>query len=295
MTNPIKDTLMFLSIARDTICESVENTNSEHKNDLINFIQNEASDLQIMSLLTLGELPEEKHNPFMESILWGLFKDSVVENYSVLSESISEEALDDIVFEMTPTGLDGYSSARPILEFQYAQGMLDDDFLNEAEKTYIPNRTRKQKFMGAAEEFKEKMKKYGTTASDKAKSLYQKVKSGASSAQQKGLKAVKDITADVKAASLPAKVAMGAGAVAVASMLSYAAYKTYKNNFSKAARSCKNASDKAECMKKFRQGALKAQYSDLQKGMSACKKSTDPAKCQQRVKAKLAKIKSQMG
>ena len=52
----ITDSLLFLSIARNTIDEM------HTQKDFKYFIQNEASDYQIMSILINNEIPEEKYN-----------------------------------------------------------------------------------------------------------------------------------------------------------------------------------------------------------------------------------------
>ena len=51
------ESALFLLAARSTLSEVVNASKSQNKKDLVEFIHNEASDFEIMSLLTLGVLP----------------------------------------------------------------------------------------------------------------------------------------------------------------------------------------------------------------------------------------------
>jgi len=112
----LTDSMLFLLSARDTIKEVVGMSSIEHKDIVKNFVMNEASDYQIMSLLIDGTLPEEKYNVGEEMLLFSQLKEQVVSNYPILSEAIGEDLTRNLIFEVGPISPD-YSSAAPIVEF----------------------------------------------------------------------------------------------------------------------------------------------------------------------------------
>lgn len=83
------------------------------------------------------------------------------------------------------------------------------------------------------------------------------------------------------------------GGLMMAGILGYAAHKTYKNFFSKAAKACqgKTGTEKSQCMVNYRKSAIKLQIKDLMASSSACSKSKDPAKCKTKIKQKIDKLK----
>lgn len=102
------------------------------------------------------------------------------------------------------------------------------------------------------------------------------------------------LAAQIGAMGIAAQLTIGFGALAVAALLIFAAYKTYKRFFSKAAKACKkySSTEKSLCMEKFKLSALKIQERDLNNGfIKACKKSKDPKKCEMAIKNKLYKLK----
>ena len=109
----INDSLLFLKICRDTICEMNDNK------ELNYFIQNEASDYQIISVIVNNELPTEKYNIVEEYKVWETFQDLIYEN--------------KLIVEMGPIVEYGLSSSRIILNHlreagdqqAYAQSLYD--------------------------------------------------------------------------------------------------------------------------------------------------------------------------
>ncbi len=69
----INDSLLFLKICRDTICEMI------NENDFKYFIQNKASDYQIMSIITNNKIPTEKYNLVKEYEVWDTFGELMFE------------------------------------------------------------------------------------------------------------------------------------------------------------------------------------------------------------------------
>lgn len=79
-------------------------------------------------------------------------------------------------------------------------------------------------------------------------------------------------------------------AIAAATAASYAAYKRF---FSKAAKECKGAADRAACIKGFKKKAALAKAAALQAGMSKCASSNNPEKCKASLAKKVAKAKAE--
>ena len=131
MLHPVLESLFFLKTARNYVCESINNSDVDNAEELKNYIQNEASDFEIMHLVTLGEMPEEKYYAEAEDIIWDIFKRGVVSEFNNLKEIMNVNDINNIIFEMGPVSGLGYSSAAPILEFDRAQGRLDIAVLNE--------------------------------------------------------------------------------------------------------------------------------------------------------------------
>jgi len=131
MLHPILETLFFLKVARESVCGSIRSSRVENKTALINYIQNEASDYEVMHLVTLGEMPKEKFNYAAEQKVWELFKQTIIMNTESLKKEIRTSDIMNIVYEMGPVSQLGYSSAAPILEFDRANGRLNLSYLKE--------------------------------------------------------------------------------------------------------------------------------------------------------------------
>jgi hypothetical protein len=88
----------------------------------------------------------------------------------------------------------------------------------------------------------------------------------------------------------------GIGALVVASLLVYAAWKTYQRFLSPAARACKNLKnkEKTKCIIKFKIQARRKQYMDLVAAKHACDKSKIPIKCRRVVEEKIKSIQKKI-
>jgi hypothetical protein len=86
------------------------------------------------------------------------------------------------------------------------------------------------------------------------------------------------------------------GAAALLALISYGAYKLYKNRLSAAAKACagKKGSEKAACMNQVRKAALQAQIANMKRAEAACSKTSNPAKCKAGVNAKIAKLQKKL-
>jgi len=89
------------------------------------FIQNEASDYQVMSIIVNNEIPEEKYNSIEEKKLWDTFQ-------YIACENLNYKFLKKIVLEMGPIAEYNMSSCQPVLNFlteigdqpKYAQSLF---------------------------------------------------------------------------------------------------------------------------------------------------------------------------
>ena len=85
MLHPVIESLLFLRLARNSICESIDQTDLQQKEELKSYIQNEATDYEVMHFITLGELPEDKFNKVNEQHVWDLFQRDMVKAYDYLT------------------------------------------------------------------------------------------------------------------------------------------------------------------------------------------------------------------
>ena len=122
----LSDSLLFLGCARTALRNIVENSEMEKEdmNYLSNFIMNEATDYQVMSMLITDEVPTEKHNAAHEAFLFGELKEMILFDYASLSEGIDGESLNSVLWEVGPISEHGLTSAVPILEHLVQSGAL---------------------------------------------------------------------------------------------------------------------------------------------------------------------------
>ena len=325
MTQNVNDSILFLMSARNALEETVKLSDVMDNNEIdqsVGYIQNEASDLQIMSLLTTGEIIEEKYDSELEEAYFELYKDFVLENFSELSESINSDSLKSIVYETGPISDYGLSSNRTIMEHMHITGVSNmlmegpkiDKLKQKSGFTWVTN-----KVSGAGQwvsnskvgqytgdkwiKTKTKASKVGQYAGDKwnknkvgdaAKkySGYKDIKAG-----REQIKSVKDMMKDEikagKKARLKGSIKMTTTA-AVLAAVGYGATKAYKAYMTKAARACRGSEDKQACMSKYRSQAVNAQISKTQSGISACNNAKNPDKCKEGIQAKVQKLKAKL-
>ena len=119
MLQSVRNSILFLALARNTICEMVEKNLDENistKTELTNYIQNEASDYEIIHLLATNNMPEEKYDIVDEEIAWQAFRHQIVQDFSTLSENIEPSILDEVVFNLGSVTSLSLSSASPLRE-----------------------------------------------------------------------------------------------------------------------------------------------------------------------------------
>ncbi len=313
----LSDSILFLTIARQTLAEAVS------KQNMKDFLINEASDYEIMSLLMTNKMPKEKYNIQSEMALFSLLKEQVLGSYNVLYEMIGKEPLNTFISEVGPV-YPQLSTAKPLLEFfmnshtDILNEKLSDHFSTNIfkgpnDKGFTGDELKRHEALkkkaaimkaGKVGELKRKGMAMGKEALEKGVQKGQEIKGnvqqGVQQAKTSGTNALaagkaaaeKGIGAVNKFATTP--VGKAVGGLALAALLGYGAAKIYKNYFSAAAKQCSGAPDKAACMRKFKQDALRKQIAGLNSSMSACRNSSNPQKCTEGIKARIQKLNDQI-
>jgi hypothetical protein len=331
----IGESVLFLLSARSTLAEMVEDSNHKNADVMINFLMNEASDYEIISLLTVGALPDKKYDQVAEAYLFSVLKEQVLRQSQAITEMIGQASFNDFLNKVDSV-YPVMSTTVPMLEFFAPQDpqILGAAILAEqggAKEFYKALAKKQASHPGPAPTWKGNYGPHGAssakaiaqnkmTAGDIARQragegplgtmnrgttgdsipLKSRLSNASSDLQAWGNKTLADIKAGVHsvadvvsnfAKSTPGHVVGGA---ALAALLAYAAAKTYKRFFSKAAGACRGMSGgaKTDCMNKFRGRALMAQAADLQKGMASCAKAKNPAACKSAVGGKIERLKA---
>jgi hypothetical protein len=326
----IGESVLFLLSARTTLAEMVQDSGHKSADVMINFLMNEASDYEIISLLVTGALPSEKYDQVAESYLFSILKEQVLRQSETITEMMGQASFNDFLSKVDSV-YPVMSTAAPMLEFfapqnpQIAGAMI----LAEAD----PGADVYRNIAKAATKKFAKYGQHGQKAHDlpgnipstsaprnvelakggplagrpdisggagEAGGWVTRLKGHAYDIKAGAEKALADVKAGVQSAadvvSKFAKTPAGhaVGGAALAALLAYAAAKTYKRFFSKAAGACRGMSGgaKTDCMNKFRGRALMAQAADLQKGMASCAKAKNPTACKSAVGGKIERLKA---
>jgi len=104
MVEILEDTLTFMGIARETLCEYLETLGhpEEALDEMTNFVLKEATDYQVMSMLMDKGLPEEDQNLEEEYNLYEAFNQSAGTNFVPLTEFEVSSSQLDILTEAAP-------------------------------------------------------------------------------------------------------------------------------------------------------------------------------------------------
>lgn len=330
----IEDTSDFINIGREVICDILESQIEDpiQFEKSINFIINEASDYQILSMIIEETIPDELNNSQKEIHLIESLNEFSGVNFIPISEGPS---VSDIASDLST--LRGRLSSLSKNPENFSPGKLKairNTITRKIQlKTGILNNLKQMKKtgMGAAAGSAAKLSApsvhkpspYWTPAQQKLpgklnmskmagpgkgggiSGAVQKARgnqgavgmagatTGAKGALASGVAKAKELAAKgAKFATSPTGQVIGG--LAAAALVSYAAYKIYKNYLSKAARSCSGSADKSTCMKQFKNKAIQAQISKLSSGMGSCAKSKNPAKCKAAIQGKIAKLKGKI-
>ncbi len=259
----IQDSILFLLSARETLVNIVEATEVEHKEDLAKYIFDEASDYEVMHMLMLGDLPEEKYNQESEMALFSILKDQMLEDFEIVSEAMGSSSAVKTFLNEIDSVYPEYSTARPILEFNIAQEreFMAKEIITEADIAAELSRGQSAAIIlkrllskgmekGAALALIAKAKakaalatggKVASAVGGKAKALgtagLEKGKAAGKFVAAKGQAALQAIRARAPSAIAAAKAAitrtagMSIAGGALAALAGYAAFRTYKRFF----------------------------------------------------------------
>jgi len=342
------ESVLFMISARNSLAEMVEDSGHENSNTMMQFLINEASDYEIMSLLVEGVIPKEKYNDVNEAVLFSVLKEQVLANTSNISEMIGQQSFSDFMTKVDSV-YPHVSTAGPMLEFFAAtEPAIAGAMLISERPRFADAAAKKAEAVKGGSDVAGLKKavagakaKAGTSPGEGGPEMAGGMKSfaggqvaptGKGAAADASMK--KDLYArgpggkegfdvpnvDPSQTTLGAKLSMlkgdvqltaakvgaklssfaktpeglAVGGAALAALLAYAAAKTYKRFFSKAAGACRGMSGpaKTDCMGKFRGRALMAQAGDLQRGMASCGKSKNPAACKSAVGGKIERLKA---
>jgi hypothetical protein len=303
MSVNIHDSILFLLTLRNTLSEfisSESNLNLVDKAMAKNYIMNEASDYEIMSLLMTGEFPSSKYDLVKEEKLFNQFRNYVHVNEEKIQKYFKINL--DIVNEIESISKYNLSSAVPILEFLLHE-QDDDEAGSKIGK--LANAGMTAAMMRPQGGYVN----YAKTIPGKVKSIPGKVKAApgqirASMANapaklgglfNRGRQAATNGMSSVVsfAKSGPGKIL---GVVAIAALVALAASIVYKKKFDQASKSCANyhGPEKQNCVRGFKRSAIQAQIAQLKAGMTACAGTKNPVKCQANITKKIQSLMNKL-
>lgn len=266
MLHSINDSLTFLAISRMAICEAIDQSDVAEKESLKNYITNEASDYEVMHLMVLDEMPENKFDIEDEAVVWEIFRRTLVRNLDIFTED-EAPVVDELLFELGPVYELGLSSAKPIMEHQAKTGALEaleekwyKPMIGDKPDKHAERRKETQKKHGGKGGGTDRLTKPGKWVRDLGKKIRKKL--GTGEFQDQGAEGM-------------SKTQM-VGAAAVAAAAIYASYKIYKK------------------YKADRPKAIKAQIASLKQSIGGCAKTNNAAKCKSIINAKISKLQSKL-
>jgi len=323
----LEDFNEFINIAKNVIYEysKISEYNNRQLNVIKEFIFDEATDHQIMSMLFEGKLSDKYIINEEYTAVHNLTEFEKIDNLFDNIENLNEAGFLSKIKKTFDKGIEAFHSklemfpdselkkyAESPQAEQYDQGFQrelkqgKDNYNNlspEAKKGYLI-------LKNAYKQFKQyRQKDIKKKSKEKPNDVFSKEKDfGAPDRRLDKSKPItikkpsdKQITGKLKqsnsagaVASVGSKFIKYLGGLALATVLIYAAYKVYKNYFSKAAKSCAGNPNKNICMIRYKQNAIKAQISDLQRASGSCNKSKEPAKCKFAIKSKIDILKNKI-
>lgn len=327
----LSDSLLFLTCARQALNGVVKRTRiSESKRrELSSFIMREASDYEIMSLVTYGVLPEQKYDSLGETYVWSDFKIMMMENFDLLTEMFAgrEAWASEFINETGPVFEFGLGSAEPILEFSMAhlneiwpfkkkteaeKEQEKEEKDSEKIKKGLKKGLRKNRISSLGGGIKGHLKYAGervaaggekATGASHFTNVYKNVRAGTdpiSNMQNKGtgrMQALKAGAASWRDQSTKTqKATVGITAAAIAAAAIYASVKIYQRIFSQASRACKGSkgAEREACVRNFKNKAIQAQMSNLKGSMGKCSAAKDPDKCKAGINEKIMKLQGKI-
>ncbi|GIU69035.1 MAG: hypothetical protein KatS3mg002_0271 [Candidatus Woesearchaeota archaeon] len=281
MYNELKESITFMSIARETVANILEANNADR--ELIDYVINEASDYQIMSLLVNDKMPEEKFNFTEEQKVFNRFKQIVAENANTLSHLFGFNTVYNLIENVNPLSPHGLSTAKPILEHYMA-------LQEQAPGDFTPDKLARVRGMA---------KQVYHAVSDKVSDLKDKLPEIRDKLNQmfdKGYDNASGFLNKVKEFAQANRGGVAIGGAVLAALVAYGLYRIYKNRKNKALQACKDKPGEAKklCIKNFEKKALQDQIKGLQSAKAMCKTAKNPEKCAAALEKKIAKLQKKM-
>jgi len=308
------ESLLLMGSMRLAICESIDLLNVPSKNEMKNFVINEATDHDVMYFALTESFPTGKATTKDVENLYEAFGTVVASNFTMISEAIGRKNAMTLITEVSAfdsikkgtylreEGAAINKSLKAFRKSQEGEGDKAKALRHGGEHTPGAGFLRKTSdhIKNAYDDIHDRTvigahrlkHAAGETVSDILKKAHKAAdQAGASGVGQQISKAFKKVSGkDLHGTH--AGVIVGVGGVVAAGLLIYGAIKTYKRFFSKAAQACagKSGAEKTACMEKARGNALMAQKRDLSSASSACAKTKNPAKCKSIIAARMKKI-----
>lgn len=279
----VGESVLFLLSARNSLANTVIESKHENVDEMVDFLVNEASDYEIMSLLVTGKLPEEKYNINIESYLFSFLKEQVLKDHEVVVEAVGPETFDSFMQEVDQV-FPEMTTTRPMMKFyqEQARAISEQNPVELARKYYMPGGKGGEAIQKGME-----------TAGKYWKGKGQEAMKAGGEAVQAGRDAINKGLPQFKAwATSPAGQAVGGAALGA--LILFGAVKAYKRFFSAAAKACAGQSGEAKtaCMAKAKKAAFSKKAAFLQAGMGACAKSKNPEKCKAAISRKVQAMRA---
>ncbi len=139
MAQDITNSVLFMGSMREGLKNTITESSlqSNDKSSLVEFIVNEASDYEVLSMALEGIIPAKKYDVFGEMFLIDQLKESVLSNFKGISKHISESTLKSFiktVDTITPFGL---STSKNIMEFNQGITLNEGEFWKRLAKTTL--------------------------------------------------------------------------------------------------------------------------------------------------------------
>jgi hypothetical protein len=284
----LKESLLFLLSARETLCFLVKESKVPYKKELKSFIINEASDYQILSLIVDGELPLNEFNYFDELVLFERIRLEVKENKNLVCEMFGADLFDDVTKKVDSIGPESLSEDKGMDSIMNMLANAGKKSTKVTPSKY-PIDPDIQKFLDVGKKAAKKVaipKNFPKANIKKAVNTRANIEKGFNNLKQQATSGSNAVTSFVKAH--PAEIS----GVLLAVLAIYVSSKIYKRFFSKAAKSCSSykGEKKTSCMKKFQLAGYKTQLIDLKRASTKCGMTKNPEKCVTAIQIKMDKI-----
>jgi len=288
----IKDSVLFLLFARQTINEMIHNESNLNKTDKSlaeKYIMIEASDYEIISILQEGKFPETRYNHDNQIKLFKSLKESIN-----LDKNIDKEIKQCIV-EVGSLNEIGLSSSASTMSYIVERGRYNDyEDDEESAGSKALGAAAKVGNMAITAHMMRPAKGYVQTVKDipgQIKAAPGKVMASLKAGRTAAMNGVASVNRFVRT-----PLGKGLGAAVIVSLIALAATKIYRDKLSKAARSCSKFSgpEKKQCMYNFKRAAIQSQIGQLKSGMSSCNSVKDPNKCKQNIIKKINKLQNKI-